>query len=53
MTLRQHFFTSRVTDSWNSLPDAVVEAQSLNSFKNRLDSVLGNYMYSIDVPPTA
>jgi hypothetical protein len=52
-TLRQHFFTSRVTDSWNSLPNAVVEAQSLNSFKNRLDAVLGNYMYSIDVPPTA
>jgi hypothetical protein len=34
-------------------PDAVVEAPSLNSFKNRLDSVLGNYMFSIDVPPTA
>jgi hypothetical protein len=52
-TLRQHFFTSRVTDSWNCLPNAVVEAQSLNSFKNRLDAVLGNYMYCIDVPPTA
>jgi hypothetical protein len=52
-TLRQHFFSFRVTNSWNSLPTAVVEAPSLNSFKNRLDSVLGKHMYSLVVPPTS
>ena len=35
--LRQHFFSNRVTDIWNGLPIHVVNAPSLNSFKNRLD----------------
>ena len=36
--LRQNSFTFRVVNAWNSLPDCVVTAPSLNSFKNRLDS---------------
>ena len=35
--LRKHFFTIRVIAIWNSLPNYVVEAHSLNIFKNRLD----------------
>ena len=35
--LRQNSFTIRVIDTWNSLPQQVVEAPSVNSFKNRLD----------------
>ena len=35
--LRQNSFTFRVVNAWNSLPDCVVTAPSLNSFKNRLD----------------
>jgi len=30
--LRQHFFTERVVNIWNSLADNVVQSQSLNSF---------------------
>ena len=34
--LRQHFFTERVVNIWNSLADSVVQSQSLNSFKSSL-----------------
>jgi len=30
-------FTSRVVTDWNSLPDYVVESESVNHFKNNLD----------------
>lgn len=35
--LRKHFFVNRVTCVWNGLPDFVINAPSINSFKNRLD----------------
>ena len=35
--IRKHFFTLRIVDTWNSLPEDVVNAPSVNSFKNRLD----------------
>eukprot|EP00794_Sanderia_malayensis_P002671 gene2671-3090_t len=35
--LRHHFFILRVVTKWNSLPEEVVTAPSLYSFKNRLD----------------
>ena len=35
--LRKYFFTNRIVDVWNSLPENVVSADSVNSFKNRLD----------------
>ena len=31
------FFTNRVINHWNGLPKHIVTAESLNSFKNRLD----------------
>jgi len=34
--IRQNSFGSRVVNIWNSLPDYVVEADSVNAFKNRL-----------------
>ena len=34
---RKRFFTNRVTEVWNKLPDSVVEAPTVNSFKERLD----------------
>ena len=32
-----HYFTNRAIPIWNSLPDSVVRAKTVNSFKNRLD----------------
>ncbi len=36
--VRGHFLTNRATDLWNSLPRDVVNASSVNQFKNMLDS---------------
>jgi len=35
--LRRNFFSQRVVDVWNGLPQYVVDADSVNCFKNRLD----------------
>ncbi|CAM1295272.1 Uncharacterised protein r2_g444 [Pycnogonum litorale] len=35
---RRNFFVQRGTTTWNSLPDSVVTAPSVNAFKNRLDA---------------
>ena len=37
INLRKYSFSYRVIDNWNSLPQSVVEAPTLNSFKNRLN----------------
>ncbi len=36
-TLRQHSFAHRIVALWNDLPEEVVTAPTLNTFKNRLD----------------
>jgi hypothetical protein len=47
-------FANRVVNPWNSLPDPVVTAPTLNSFKNRLDrhwadlSILYNYKAEVE-----
>jgi hypothetical protein len=38
LDVRGNFFSQRVVNCWNSLPATVVEAKSINSFKNRLDN---------------
>jgi len=35
--LTKHSFCSRVVNIWNSLPNEVVEGDTINIFKNRLD----------------
>nr|VZI14524.1 unnamed protein product [Spirometra erinaceieuropaei] len=40
LNLRSEFFTQRVVEKWNGLPQAVVEAPSLQLFKKRLDDYL-------------
>ena len=34
LDIRRNFFSQRVVNSWNVLPDKVVEAETVNSFKN-------------------
>jgi len=43
--LRKHFFTNRVVSLWNSLPNIVVDSESINCFKSRLDK----FWYNPDV----
>jgi ribonucleases P/MRP protein subunit RPP40 len=37
LDIRKYFFSQRVVNSWNVLPQEVVDATSVNAFKNRLD----------------
>ena len=37
--LRKNVFPIRITEPWNSLPDTVVTAKPLESFKTRLDTL--------------
>ena len=38
LDIRKHFFSQRVVNEWNKLPNSVVEAECVNSFKNKYDS---------------
>ena len=37
LQLRENFFSVRVVDPWNALPDVVKKAETVNAFKNRYD----------------
>ena len=37
LDIRKNFFSHRVVNSWNQLPASVVDADTVNNFKNRLD----------------
>lgn len=39
LDLRKNFFSHRIVNSWNALPSYVVEADSVNTFKNRYDKL--------------
>ena len=41
----QMFFTNRVINLWNSIPEETVNAPTLNSFKNKIDKLYTNEMY--------
>ena len=41
----QNFFTNRVINWWNRLPSEIVNAVSINSFKNCIDDFFNEYMY--------
>ena len=38
LEIRKHFFTIRVAEEWNRLPDAVKASTTVNAFKNAYDS---------------
>jgi len=35
--LRKHYFSAHIVNIWNSLPNTVVDASTVNTFKSRLD----------------
>ena len=37
---RRNFWSQRVTEPWNSLPNQVKEAESMNVFKNGIDNLI-------------
>lgn len=48
-TVFQHFFTNRVINLWNSLPEDVVTSGTVNIFKNSLDKYWAQFMYKTDI----
>jgi len=54
--LRKFYFTNRIVNLWNSLPNNVVLSESLNVFKSRLDKFWQNqdvvYDYRADIQGT-
>jgi hypothetical protein len=44
-SLRQHFFSNRIVDTWNALDNDTVTASTLNCFKNRIDLIFQDYMH--------
>ena len=53
--LRKQFFTNRVVNIWNSLPDYVAHADTVNCFKSRLDTFWSNQdlVYNSSTPKLA
>ena len=51
--LRKYYFTNRVINAWNSLPNYIVVSDTTNQFKNRLDKFWHNqdmiYDYTADM----
>lgn len=48
LDIRKYFFSQRVVDKWNRLPQSVVDATSVNSFKNRYDKHIEEYYLPSD-----
>jgi len=53
--LRRHYFTHRIVSVWNSLPDSIVSAETVNSFKSRLDKFwsMHDFVYDYRGSPLA
>ena len=40
--ITRHFFSNKVINRWNALEQSVVDASSINAFKNSLEKVRSN-----------
>ena len=47
---RQNFFTFRVVNAWNNLPEHVVDAPSVNALKSRLDRLWKEHHHEVKLP---
>ena len=45
----KHFFTNRVINLWNNLPEHVAKAESTNCFKNKIDKIFKEHFYSTNI----
>ena len=43
---RANFFSVRIIDFWNNLPDFIIQAHSITVFKNLLDNHCSDLMYN-------
>ena len=46
--IRASFFSVRVIDIWNGLPEYAVSAESVATFKSHLNSALGQILYDFN-----
>jgi len=46
--LRKHYFSARIVNIWNSLPNTVVDAGTVNTFKARLDKFWSHQVVKFD-----
>jgi len=46
--LRKHYFSARIVNIWNSLPNTVVNASTVNTFKARLDKFWSHQVVKFD-----
>ena len=50
LDIRKRFYSVRITDHWNNLPEAAVSAASVNAIDNHIDRIYKNNMYSTEYP---
>ena len=43
------FFTKRLENTWNNLPNNIVKAKSINEFKNLYDKLNTNKQYNLNI----
>ena len=50
LDIRKYFFTQRVIDYWNALPQSAVDAENINQFKDQLNIHLYNIIRGLNKP---
>ena len=50
LDVRKNFFSVRVANIWNNLPESVVEASSVDTFKSRFDKHFRHLKFCTDIP---
>ena len=48
LDIRKYYFTNRVVEDWNNLPETVITAKNVKIFENRLDKLWQNHPMMYD-----
>jgi hypothetical protein len=53
LDIRKYYFTNRVVEDWNNLPETVITTKNVKKFENRLDKLWQNHpmMYEQNAIP--